>query len=205
MCVCSAAMLYRSSSEFKLSLADWVGLLPSFRFSEKESLGTRDGPSLAARDGGLLCAGFVHLSLSPCPFLLAARSTVPGAKGWRQPAQGSFAVPEPCWWLRDSPGQHLLLQNESGPRHYLPGLIQTTGRFMVILSSTWSPVLDRKCKREIKMHKCLHLPLWIFPPCFISVHFYLCEVKVSPIWKSTCLRSSPQILLASCSISIHFC
>lgn len=127
------------------------------------------------------------------------------SEGCRQPAQGSFPGPEPCWGLGDTLEQHFPLQTKSGPRPYLPGLIWSTGSVTVVLTSTWSPVLDRTGRREMKTHQCLHLPLWIFPPYFISVHFYLCEVKVSPIWKSTCLRSSPQILLASCSISIHFC
>lgn len=199
-------MLYGSSDEFKLNLAGWVGVLHSSRYSEKRSPDTGEGPSLAAGDGRLLCTGFVQLRWSPCSFLLDARSILPGAKGCRQLAQRTFPGPEPCWWLRDNPGQHFLLRwTGSGPRHYLPGLIWSMGRFALILSSTWSPALYRNCRREIKTHQCLHLPLWIFPPYFISVHFYLCEVKVSPIWKSTCLRSSPQILLASCSISIHFC
>lgn len=55
-------MLYGSSGGFKLNLAGWVGMLGSSSFSEKRCLDTGEGPSLAPRDGGLLCTGFVQLS-----------------------------------------------------------------------------------------------------------------------------------------------
>lgn len=163
------------------NLAGRVGMCP----------GAGQVPSLAAPQRGRLCPSVVPTQ---------ACSITPGLL----PGLGTFL---PRFWTASSPargeghmGHNLLLQTHStswanpGPSWGCGAQVEHMG-----------PGPHHECKREIKTHQRLPPALWIFPPCFISIHFYLCEVKVSPIWKSACLRSSPQILLASHSISIHFC
>lgn len=172
---CPAAVLYGCGCQFQLNLAGRVGMCP----------GAGQVPSPAAPQRGRLC---------PIVVPTQACSITPGLL----PGLGTFL---PRFWTASSPARGEGHTGHNSPSWANPAPSQGCGAQVEHVG----PGPHHECKREIKPHQHLPPTLWISPPCFISIHFYFCEVKVSPIWKSACLRSSPQILLASRSISIHFC